>query len=214
MGKLLILLCSAGLLSMPVFAAPAPSVEDTLDAFHAAAARADLEAYLGLLTPEAVFLGTDGTERWQGGEFSRFVSGHFSKGEGWAYAAKQRKVTLSDDGKLAWFDEMLDNDQLGLCRGSGVLVLNDGHWRIAQYNLSVPIPNQVVGDFVAQIQALEAGAAVPPGELAREAGNSVSVDAILEENADITEATATGEVEQPTQKRCRKRHKTNTRAGC
>jgi len=214
MGKLLILLCCAGLLTMPAFSAPEPSVEDTLDAFHAAAARADLETYLGLLTPEAVFLGTDGTERWQGDEFTSFVSGHFSKGEGWAYAPKQRQVTLSDNGKLAWFDEMLDNDQLGLCRGSGVLVLNGGQWRIAQYNLSVPIPNPVVLDFVAQIQALEATATAANGELAGEAGNPVSVNAAGEGNTGTGAATDTGEVEQPIQKRCRKRHKTNTRAGC
>ncbi len=46
---------------------------------------------------------------------------------------------------------MLDTPNLGVCRGSGVLVLINGNWKIAQYNLSIPIPNALAGGIVKQI---------------------------------------------------------------
>ena len=42
------------------------AVADAIDAFHAAASRADQPAYFGLMTEDVVFLGTDATERWHG----------------------------------------------------------------------------------------------------------------------------------------------------
>lgn len=42
---------------------------------------------------------------------------------------------------------------LGPCRGTGVLVLDGDRWKIAQYNLSVPIPNQVFDDVKKIIDA-------------------------------------------------------------
>ena len=41
-------------------------------------------------------------------------------------------------------------------RGSGVLVLREGEWKVAQYNLTIPIPNPLAGDVVRQIRELEA----------------------------------------------------------
>ena len=46
---------------------------------------------------------------------------------------------------------------MGRCRGSGVLVRSDAGWKIAQYNLSVPVPNSMVVTMAAAIQALEEG---------------------------------------------------------
>lgn len=37
------------------------------------------------------------------------------------------------------------NEKYGECRGSGVLLREGGEWRIAQYNLTVPIPNDLMG---------------------------------------------------------------------
>ena len=48
---------------------------------------------------------------------------------------------------------MLNTPNLGVCRGSGVVVLLGGKWKIAQYNLSVPIPNAMVDGIVKQIGA-------------------------------------------------------------
>jgi ketosteroid isomerase-like protein len=54
----------AGLLATgsPVLAAPA-TPEEVLDALHARASAADFDGYFELYTDDAVFLGTDATER-------------------------------------------------------------------------------------------------------------------------------------------------------
>ena len=128
-------------------------VATVLDAFHRAASESDFEQYSALMSEEMVFLGTDGTERWQGKEFRDFAEPYFREGQGWTYVPSNRHVALSANGEHAWFDEALENAQLGACRGSGVLVLEEGSWKITQYNLSVPIPNAMVVDVATEIAA-------------------------------------------------------------
>lgn len=124
----------------------------TLDAFHAAAADASERRYFDLMIEDVVFLGTDGTERWQGQAFRDFVSGHFSKGRGWSYRTTQRNIAVAPDGQSAWFDELLENEHLGQCRGSGTLLLTGQGWKITQYNLSMPVPNNMAGQLAAKIR--------------------------------------------------------------
>ena len=59
--------------------------------------------------------------------------------------AVAEKVDLAADGRTAWFDEQLENEWYGACRGTGVLQRRDGEWRIEQYNLSIPLPNELPG---------------------------------------------------------------------
>ena len=54
---------------------------------------------------------------------------------------------------VVWFDELLDNDAYGLTRGSGVLRLTADGWKIEQYVLSMPIPNDKARAVVDLIQA-------------------------------------------------------------
>lgn len=154
----LLALCAA----LPAFpgalAAQAPAsgaeaaVSDVLDALHRAASEADFDAYFGLYAEEFVFLGTDATERWDRAQFMDYARGPFSQGRGWTYTPVERHVTVSADGGTAWFDERLENANLGETRGSGVLVRDDGAWRIAQYNLTIPIPNDLAREVVARIR--------------------------------------------------------------
>ncbi len=129
--------------------APAPATTDrravdgVLDDWHAAAAAADEQRYFRHFTADGVFLGTDATERWTRDEFRKWAQPYFAKGKAWSFKAVRRNVAFSPDGRVAWFDEVLDTPNLGPARGSGVLVEHDGEWKIAQYNLSVPIPNDV-----------------------------------------------------------------------
>lgn len=127
-------------------------LEAVLDDFHAAAAAADEERYLACLAPDAVFLGTDPDERWSGDEFRAFVHRNFSRGEGWTYTAESRTFDVSLDGRIAWFDERLHNVWYGECRGTGVLQLRDGSWRIEQYSLSIVIPNALAAELVSRIR--------------------------------------------------------------
>ena len=118
--------------------------EAVLDDWHLAAARADADLYFSLMAPGAVFLGTDATERWTKNEFRTWAEPYFKKGKAWTFKAVKRHVSYSSDGNTAWFDEDLDTPNLGPARGSGVLVRQGKTWRIAQYNLSVPIPNPLM----------------------------------------------------------------------
>ncbi|MDF1701139.1 MAG: nuclear transport factor 2 family protein [Planctomycetota bacterium] len=146
----------AGLLGPRLHAEEAPpraAIDAVLEAFHAAAAAADGAAYFDQMTPDAVFLGTDATERWPREDFEAFARPYFAKGKGWRYTRTSRHVQVEADGRMAWFDELLHNESYGTCRGSGVLRHADGRWRIAQYNLSIPIPNPLARDVVASIRA-------------------------------------------------------------
>lgn len=112
-----------------------------IDDFHAAAAAAKEARYFDHLTEDAVFLGTDATERWTKAEFRAYARPHFQEGKAWTFRATRRTIALADSGSLAWFEETLDTENLGPARGSGVLLRQDGRWRIAQYNLALTIPN-------------------------------------------------------------------------
>ena len=133
-----------------------PAVEATLDALHDAASRADGEAYFALFAPYAIFYGTDASERWTLEEFRAYAQPYFGRGQGWTYHATERHVFVDPSGETAWFDERLDNAKYGEVRGSGVLRRIDGRWRIAQYNLAFPVPNELAPDLVERVRALDA----------------------------------------------------------
>ena len=117
-------------------------VNNVLDDWHNAASKADEERYFGHFAKEAVFLGTDATERWDMPAFRAYAHPYFSQGKGWSFHSVRRDITMEASG-VAWFDEALETPNLGPARGSGVLLKDtDGQWKIAQYNLSVPIPNE------------------------------------------------------------------------
>ena len=120
-----------------------PAVAAVIDDWHAAAAAADEVRYFGHMTEKAVFLGTDPTERWTKARFRAYAHPYFARGKAWSFRSVHRNITLSADGSVAWFDEDLATPNLGPARGTGVLVREGGTWRIAQYDLSVPIPNGV-----------------------------------------------------------------------
>ena len=128
------------------------AVGGVLDELHAAADAADFERYFGLYAEDAVFLGTDATERWTLAEFQDYAREPFSQGRGWSYTMLERDITISEHGHVAWFDERLDNAFLGETRGSGVLVHSPDGWKIAQYNLTIPIPNELAEEVVGRVR--------------------------------------------------------------
>ncbi len=130
-------------------------IEEVLDDFHDAASKADFNRYFSHWTGTSVFLGTDDWERWVGQEFKDYAKARFDTGKGWTYTVKERHVDFSPDGKAAWFDELLDNAKIGTCRGSGVLVKAGDDWTIMQYNLSMPIPNEMIEDVAKRIREFD-----------------------------------------------------------
>jgi ketosteroid isomerase-like protein len=155
-----LLLCTACGAACP---RPAPASEAelaaVLDGWHDAAARSDEERYFGHLTEDAIFLGTDATERWDVAQFRAYAHRPFSEGRGWVMRAVRRAIRV--EGDLAWFDEDLETVNLGPARGSGVLRRGaDGVWRIAHYNLTITVPNE---RFDA-VRALLGAPAIPRAE--------------------------------------------------
>jgi ketosteroid isomerase-like protein len=128
----------------------------TLDDFHDAASAADEQRYFGLLADDAVFLGTDATERWTKDEFRAYAHPYFSKGKGWTFVPRGRHISIDPEGRLAWFDEILDSASYGECRGTGALALRDGVWKIVQYDLTIPIPNDLAKELVGRIRDAKA----------------------------------------------------------
>ena len=118
-----------------------------LNTLHQRAADAQWDGYFSLYRPDAVFIGTDATERWSMSE----SEGYARPTKGWRYSVDNRKLIQHDNVIL--FDEQLSSQAYGVCRGTGTLLKTDGNWQIAQYHLSIPIPNDMAKSITAQIKA-------------------------------------------------------------
>ena len=122
--------------------------EDKLDVLlnglHQDAHEGKYETYFERYTSDAVFLGTDKTERWTIQEFKEYAKPAFADGHGWTYEVVERNWEGS--GVTRWFDEILFNEKYGHCRGTGVVELINGEWRIAHYSLTLLIPNDIAAE--------------------------------------------------------------------
>lgn len=123
------------------------AINKILDNWHEAAASADFNMYFDLMSSDAVFIGTDASENWQRNEFMAYAKPYFDKGKAWSFTTVQRNIYFNSTKDFAWFDELLDT-QMKLCRGSGVLKIQDGKWKIAHYVLSIAVPNEFVDELV------------------------------------------------------------------
>jgi SnoaL-like domain len=143
------------------FQHPPMSVEETLDLFHQAASNADLSTYFSCFATDGYFMGTDIQERWTIPEFYSYTKPYFDQGHGWTYTPIMRNITYhpncTSTSSIAWFDETLHNERLGTTRSSGVVV-RDNHqenWKIAQYHLTIPIPNHLADAVVQMIRQVD-----------------------------------------------------------
>jgi hypothetical protein len=149
------------LLATPALAQPAAesaAVGQVLDRFHAAAAHSDFQGYFDQFAPQGVFIGTDPHELWTVEEFKAYARPAFAAGKGWVYTPRERHVAIAPVPCrcVAYFDELLDSKAYGTSRGTGVLVKSDKGWKIAQYALTFPIPNDLAKDMTDRIKAYEA----------------------------------------------------------
>lgn len=132
-------------------------VNAMLDNWHEAASQANFEEYFSYFQGDSsIFMGTDATERWTVAEFKPWSKPYFDRGSAWSFDPVERHVYFSNNGNISWFDEVLDTPNLGPARGTGVLIREGEDWKIAHYNLSIPIPNAIVDTVVRQVeQALQ-----------------------------------------------------------
>jgi hypothetical protein len=134
------------------------AINHTLDELHDAASKADDARYFKLFADDAVYIGTDAAERWSLTQFRAWADPYFAKGTGWTYKPRSRHVVIADIPChcMAWFDELLDSENYGTSRGTGVLMLQNGSWKIEQYALTFPIPNDLAKGMTKEIRAFEA----------------------------------------------------------
>lgn len=87
--SLLLYFCTAALVAQKM---EKTAVASTLDAWHTAASMPDFDTFFGLMSKDAVFVGTDATENWNLLEFKAYCKPHFDKGKAWSFKAVQRNV--------------------------------------------------------------------------------------------------------------------------
>ena len=122
-------------------------ISTVLDNWHKAAADANYDNYFNTMSDESIYIGTDATENWNKKQFQAFAKPYFDKGKAWNFKAIERNIYFSKNGKNVWFDELLST-QMKLCRGSGVMVQENGQWKIKHYVLSMTIPNDTTDEVV------------------------------------------------------------------
>ena len=119
------------------------AVARVIDDFHDAAKHGDKERYFSHLTDDSVYLGTDEWERWPTyPDFDDYVDSRFKDGSGWDYKSVDRTIRLNDRQDVAWFDEVLFSETSGRIRGTGVLTLQSGQWKLEHYAMSFLIFNE------------------------------------------------------------------------
>ncbi len=116
-----------------------------LDSFNLEAARADYNGYFNNYTSDAIFIGTDATERWNKEQFMVWAKPYFDRGKAWNFKSIDRHIYIDENKNTAWFDELL-NTQMKICRGSGVVVKKGNEWKIQQYVLSMTMPNNQINE--------------------------------------------------------------------
>lgn len=119
---------------------PKQKVDAVLNQWHEAAATANWKQYEALMGADFHFIGTDASENWNRQAFADFAKPYFDRGKGWKYTPLERNIYFNKQKNIAWFDELLDSN-LGVCRGSGILILTKGKWLFSQYVLSMTVPN-------------------------------------------------------------------------
>lgn len=125
----------------------AKSMDERMNKWHKDVAAFDYEAYFNFMSNEFIFLGTDPKERWNKTTFASYCKPHFDRKSTWDFKTNWRNWYFSSEQTVAWFEESLST-QMEECRGSGVLIKENGFWKIAHYNLAVVIENEKMQKFI------------------------------------------------------------------
>lgn len=122
-------------------------IDNLLNNWHHAAAVADEDTFFGSMTADAHYIGTDETEDWTRDEMKEWAKDIFKRDSAWDFKVKERHIYFYKNNELAWFDETLDT-WMGVCRGSGVVILTKEGWKIQHYVLSVAVPNDKIDAYL------------------------------------------------------------------
>ncbi len=123
-------------------------IDSLVNDWHFAATISDEDMFFGRMTPDAVYIGTDPTERWLRDELREWSRPYFSRETAWDFKPLSRNITVGPGGQIAWFDELLDT-QMGTCRSTGIMEVREGEWKVVYYHLSLTLPNDKMDGFKA-----------------------------------------------------------------
>jgi hypothetical protein len=107
------------------------------------------------MASDAVYIGTDKSERWVGPAFKAWAKPYFDHHKAWEFHAFNRHIDFNDDKSVIWFDEQL-HTQMGICQASGVIRNTKDGFKIVHYQLSLTIPNDLVNHIKKEIDEFEA----------------------------------------------------------
>ncbi|MEP6647577.1 MAG: nuclear transport factor 2 family protein [Saprospiraceae bacterium] len=122
-------------------------IDSLVNEWHHAAAVADEKTFFGRMTEDAIYIGTDASERWLRDDLATWSKKYFDKESAWVFKPLSRNITVAPGGHVAWFDELLDT-KMGTCRSTGILELRENDWKIVHYQLSIAVPNEKMDDFL------------------------------------------------------------------
>ncbi|MEO6130466.1 MAG: nuclear transport factor 2 family protein [Saprospiraceae bacterium] len=122
-------------------------IDSLINEWHHAAAVADEKTFFGRMSEDAVYIGTDASERWLRDELAVWSKKYFDSASAWNFKPISRNIRIAPGTHMAWFDELLDT-WMGTCRSTGIMELSDNEWKIVHYQLSVTIPNDIMDSFL------------------------------------------------------------------
>lgn len=123
------------------------AVSAVLSELHTAKLEGNGERFFSLFADEAIVFGTAADERWSLDEYKHCVSSVFSSGRKRPFTIFESNVFVSKRGQVAWFDERQERPGMGELRDSGVLQKIEGTWKVVQYALSIPVPNELAREL-------------------------------------------------------------------
>lgn len=132
--------------------------DEAINAWHEAAAVGDSAAFFSMMTENAVYLGTDESERWDKTSMGKDLGKYFNGKRAWKFIPYNRIYTELEDKNSILFDECL-RTWMGPCKATGILTKEKGNWKISYYNLSVAVPNDNVKDYTKLL---------PPGKILKD----------------------------------------------
>lgn len=193
-------ICATVLLGPGDSVPPVTAINTFLDAWHHAAAVADEAAYFNAMDSGSVYLGTDPEEFWSKQAFRDWAKPQFAKGTAWDLRPFGRHVTVARSGEIAWFDEKLKwfdtrlNTWMEGLRGTGVVRRTSQGWRVAQYNLTMELPNDRLGDVVHLLRVSKAVEPADRREIMTVVRGLLQAPATLDSSVSVVVATAQGSI--------------------
>ncbi len=119
---------------------------EVLESIQALQAEGDFPGVLTHTSADIRLVGTDASEHWDRAKLEGVVKAMEAQEFVWKVRVTNRVLTAGPSADVVWFEEkiMTVTPAVGELRRSGVLVLEEGAWKLVQSVTSFPIPNDQV----------------------------------------------------------------------